>query len=393
MGQSIFEVISSVFLQHMREIKKALKIMITIVVATVLSLGFIGVLFVNLSPQFGASLSKEKKKSYSKNLNFKDGKFINQSDTSLDMSFSETLSTMIDFVKGVPNREPNFKIPFEKLDSLTIAKNRDSTKLVWFGHSAFLLQIDGQNILIDPMLGNVPAPHPWLGNKRYSKELPIEIEKLTEIDAILISHDHYDHLDYGSILKLKDKTSKFYVPLGVAAHLISWGVDPDRIHELNWWEEMNENNVRLVFAPARHFSGRGLTDRWKTLWGSWVIKGINETIYFSGDSGYDTHFKLIGEKYGPFDFAMIECGQYNEKWEEIHMMPEQSAQAGKDLNAKVMMPIHWGAFSLALHTWTDPIERVMKQAEKINMPIITPKIGEIFSLEDQPELHQKWWIQ
>ena len=367
--------------------------MITIAVATILSLGFIGVLFVNLSPQFGASLSKKKKKNYSKHSNFKNGKFVNQSDTSLDMSFSETFSTMIDFIKGVPNREPDFEIPIEKIDSLKIAKNRDSTKLIWFGHSAFLLQMDGQNILIDPMLGDVPAPHPWMGNKRYSKELPIEIEKLTEIDAILISHDHYDHLDYSSILKLKDKTSKFYVPLGVAAHLVSWGVDPVRVHELNWWEEKNEHNLKLVFAPARHFSGRGFTDRWTTLWGSWVIQGKNEVIFFSGDSGYDTHFKEIGEKYGPFDFAMIECGQYNEKWAEIHMMPEQSAQAGKDLKAKVMMPIHWGAFSLALHTWTDPVERVLKQAEKINMSIITPKIGKIFSLKDQPEFHQKWWIE
>jgi L-ascorbate metabolism protein UlaG (beta-lactamase superfamily) len=375
----------------MKKVKKILKIMVIIIVSTIVSLGIIGVLFVTISPQFGASSSKEKIESYKKEGNFKDGKFVNQSVTNMDMSVSQMFGTLIDFIKGVPNREPNFEIPIHKVDSLTIAKNRDSTKLIWFGHSTFLLQMEVQNILIDPMFGDVPAPHPWLGNKRYSKELPIEIEKLTQIDAVLISHDHYDHLDYGSIQKLKDKTNKFYVPLGVAAHLISWGVDSKKIQELNWWDETQQNGIQLVFTPARHFSGRGFTDRWRTLWGSWVIKGKKENIFFSGDSGYDSHFKEIGEKYGPFDFAMIECGQYNEKWEAIHMMPEQSAQAGKDLQANVMMPIHWGAFSLALHTWTDPVERVTKAAAALNMPLITPKIGEIFSLEDKAKYHHKWW--
>ncbi len=367
--------------------------MVIIIVTTIFSLGLIGVLFVNISPQFGASSSKEKIESYKKNVNFKDGKFVNQSVTNMDMSVSQIISTMINFIKGVPNREPNFEIPIQKVDSLTIAKNKDSTKLIWFGHSTFLLQMDGQNILIDPMFGDVPAPHPWLGNNRYSKELPIEIEKLSQIDAVLISHDHYDHLDYGSIQKLKAKTSNFYVPLGVAAHLISWGVDANRVHEFNWWEETKQNNIQLIFTPARHFSGRGLTDRWTTLWGSWIINGKNERLFFSGDSGYDSHFKEIGEKYGPFDFAMIECGQYNEKWEAIHMMPEQSAQAGIDLKAKVMMPIHWGAFSLALHAWTDPVERVTKEATRLNMPLITPEIGVIFSLEDNQKHHKKWWVK
>lgn len=363
-----------------------------IFLTSVISLSFIGVLFVNFSPQFGASVSKEKKNDYKKNSNYRDGKFMNQSDTNMDMSILETFGTLIKFIKGVPNREPNFEIPIIKVDSAAISINRDSTKMIWFGHSAFLLQIDGQNILIDPMLGDVPAPHPWLGNKRYIKELPIEIEQLAEIDAVLISHDHYDHLDYESIQKLKDKTDKFYVPLGVADHLISWGILPEKIYELNWWEERFQNDIQLIFAPARHFSGRGFTDRSATLWGSWIIKGKKDTIFFSGDSGYDTHFKEIGNRYGPFDFAMIECGQYNEKWEEIHMMPEQSAQAGKDVQAKIMMPIHWGAFSLALHTWTDPVERVITQAMLLDMPIITPKIGEIFSLNDNEEYHKKWWV-
>ncbi len=242
------------------------------------------------------------------------------------------------------------------------------------------------------MFGAVPAPHPWLGKKRYSKELPIEVEKLPAIDLIIFSHDHYDHLDYGSIQKLKGKTKKFYVPLGVGNHLKKWGVQPSAIQELNWWDEVTYGDLVLAFTPARHFSGRGLTNRWSTLWGSWVIKGAQDNIYFSGDSGYGSHFKTIGDKYGPFDFAMLECGQYNERWSEIHMMPEETAQAAVDLNTKAMMPIHWAAFTLALHSWTDPVERVTVKARQLGMPIVVPKIGSSIQFNHIPDETFNWWV-
>jgi L-ascorbate metabolism protein UlaG (beta-lactamase superfamily) len=253
--------------------------------------------------------------------------------------------------------------------------------------------MDGKNILIDPMLGESPSPLPFLGSKRYSDELPIAIEKLPQIDAIIISHDHYDHLDYGSIKRLKAKTDQFFMPLGVGSHFESWGVDSSAIHELVWWDEINFEELELTFAPSRHFSGRGLTDRNSTLWGSWIIKGTNENIYFSGDGGYGPHFKEIGEKHGPFDFAMIECGQYNKNWEQIHMMPEQSAQAAIDVNAKVMMPIHWGAFSLALHSWIDPIERVSAEAKKLNIPLVAPEIGSPVVVSELPKDWGEWWVE
>jgi len=328
---------------------------------------------------------------YTKTGQFKDGIFSNIIPTSMDMKGSKMLGVMLDFIKGVPNGKPNFAIPVEKIDSLTIVKNVSQTKLIWFGHSAFLLQIDGQNILLDPMLGEVPAPHPWLGGKRFSKELPIEIEKLPVIDAIIISHDHYDHLDYESIQKLKGKTKQFYVPLGVGAHFIAWGVPAEKVHELAWWDEISHETLRLAFAPARHFSGRGFT-RNNTLWGSWIIKGQTDNIYFSGDGGYGPHFKEIGEKYGPFDFAMLECGQYNPNWAQIHMMPEETAQAALDVQAKLMMPIHWGAFTLALHSWTDPIERVTKKAAELNMPLIAPKIGQPVYLDGPALALEEWWV-
>tara|TARA_R110002050_G_scaffold141251_2_gene266327 strand:- start:32810 stop:33955 length:1146 start_codon:yes stop_codon:yes gene_type:complete len=375
-------------------IKKILK-MIGIILATVIILvATIGILFVNLSPEFGGKSSSEKVALYKKTGHFEDGIFVNQIETNLDMGLKDMAKTVSELIQGVPNRKPDFDIPVQHIDSMELVQNTSKTELIWFGHSAFLLQMDGKNILIDPMFGDVPAPHPLLGSMRYGKSLPIPVEKLPQIDAIIISHDHYDHLDYGSIQKLKDKTKMFYVPLGVGAHFESWGVPKDNIVELDWWNDVMMDSIQFTFAPSRHFSGRGLTDRNTTLWGSWVIKGTKDKIYFSGDGGYGPHFKEIGEKLGPFDFAMIECGQYNDKWSAIHMIPEESAQAGKDVQAKRIMPIHWGAFSLAMHAWTEPVERFLKKSEELNLQVATPEIGEpIFIGTDAPVYHKKWWIK
>lgn len=358
-----------------------------------LLLFLIGTLFVNLSPQFGGKHSDADKLRYAESGNYEKGKFENQVPANMDMSFTEITSLLKKYIKGVPNSEPDFDLPIVKADSAKIAQKDTLTKLIWFGHSAFLLQMEGKNILIDPMLGKVPSPHPWLGKARYEKELPIEIAQLPQIDAIIFSHDHYDHLDYGSIQLLKGKTKHFFVPLGVGAHLKAWGIPEDTIQELNWWDETALDDLSLVFAPSRHFSGRGLGDRFSTLWGSWVIKGSNDNIYFSGDGGYGPHFKEIGEKYGPFDFAMMECGQYNKRWADIHMMPEETAQAAIDVKANLFMPIHWATFTLALHSWTDPVERVTAKAQELNAPIFVPKIGEeiIIGAVEQKEQTQ-WWI-
>ncbi len=350
------------------------------------------VLFVNFSKQFGGSHSKEDIIRYQQSGHYREGAFQNAVPTtvSADMGWKAIIETTIAFIKGNPNGKPKSAIPVNLVDSLDIEKNK-RPRLIWFGHSAILLQIDGLSILLDPMLGKVPAPHPYFGSKRYSDHLPIEIERLPAIDAIIISHDHYDHLDYGSIEKLKGKTNKFYVPLGVGAHLKEWGVKEQAIHELNWWDEISHKTLQLAFAPARHFSGRGLNDRSSTLWGSWIIKGEEQNVYFSGDGGYGAHFKEIGEKYGPFDFAMLECGQYNERWSLIHMMPEETVQAAIDVNAKVMMPIHWGAFTLALHDWNDPAIRVTKTANKLNIPITVPEIGAEIRLDSLVLASNPWW--
>ncbi len=231
-------------------------------------------------------------------------------------------------------------------------------------------------VLIDPMLGRVPAPLPILGRNRYSKQLPIEIEDMPEIDVVVMSHDHYDHLDYGSIKRLIHKTKRWVVCLGVARHLERWGVPPANITELDWGENVRINDVTFTCTPARHFSGRGFWDRFHSLWSSWVIASAQARIFFNADSGYGPHFAEIGQKYGPFDLALVECGQYNAKWQSIHMMPEESVQAAIDLRAAVAMPIHWAAFTLALHPWFEPVERFAAEAKRLALNIATPRIGE-----------------
>ena len=364
--------------------------MIGIIVAGIIGLIAITVtLFLKLSPQFGKGASREQKDVYAVLGNYENGKFINQNPTTMDIHYWDLFKELL---KHSPKRKPTVNIAVQKIDSVILKNiNTKRARLTWFGHSTFLLEMESKKILIDPMFGETPSPHSLFGAKRYSKELPIEIEKLPFIDAVILSHDHYDHLDYKSIQKFKDKVGRYYTPLGVGNHLVTWGVTEERITELNWWESIEYDRLRLICMPARHFSGRGLFDRATTLWCSWVIKGTKDNIYFSGDSGYDTHFKEIGDKYGPFDISLMECGQYHEDWKLYHMMPEETVQAAIDLKSKSVMPIHWGAFTLALHDWTDPIERLVKKANELNLPVTAPKIGEPVILGDTTFPTEQWW--
>ncbi|MCB0699472.1 MAG: MBL fold metallo-hydrolase [Chitinophagaceae bacterium] len=372
-------------------LKKILKMTGIIILSVILLLTVVTVIFVNTSPQFGGKPTKEQKLVYATTGYYTDGKFVNQIASEMEVGVKDIPWLLYEQLKGDPHRQPTSKFDVQHIDSMDIELKPDSiSRLTWFGHSAFLLEIAGKKILLDPMFGDVPAPHPWLGKSRYSNGLPIEIEKLPKIDAIIMSHDHYDHLDYGSIMKLKEKTEQFYMPLGVGAHFRKWGVAENRIHELAWWDDIVLDSLKFTCTPARHFSGRGFTDKATTLWASWVIQSPDKNIYFSGDSGYGPHFKEIGKKFGTFDYAMMECGQYNEKWQAIHMMPEETIQAAIDVNAKITQPIHWGAFTLSLHSWTDPIERASKEAGKRNMALCTPAIGEPV-LIGQEYPNNPWW--
>lgn len=354
-----------------------------------LVLGLSTSLVISCSPQFGGNVTKVEREEFKDypTYNEEEEIFENLVETNMDMDFASIWSLLKEYTRSDSTRSPG-----EDIRTLAYEDFAQDTvpKLMWFGHSAFLLQIDGKNILLDPMLSEVPSPFDFMGEPRYSHELPTEIEELPQIDFVIISHDHYDHLDYESIEQLKAKTKQFLVPAGVGVHLKRWGIEDSQIHELYWWEEIELENLNFAFTPARHFSGRGLFNRFETLWGAWVIKSESQNIFFSGDGGYGDHFKQIGDKYGPFDLTMIECGQYNERWDEIHMMPEESVQACIDLQSEMAMPIHWGAFTLALHSWTDPVVRFSAKADELNLPYITPEIGEKVRIGlDFPQ--KRWW--
>ena len=344
--------------------------------------------FIRIAPQFGQSPAGSFLREVEKSAHFSSGQFQNQTRTVLDLGFSGGMKVMYEWLFKAQGRIPDKPLPADF--SGGYAASDSTLKITWFGHSAILLQIDGKNILIDPMLGNAASPVPFM-TRRFPYDQPLDLSMLPNIDAIIISHDHYDHLDYNTILFFKGKVNHFYTPLGVGSHLRSWGVDAFKITELDWWQSVNFEGLQFIAAPARHFSGRSIKDRNKTQWASWVILGEKEKIYFSGDSGYGPHFMEIGEKYGPFDFAMMECGQYNERWEAIHMLPEQTVQAALDLKCKSMMPIHWGGFNLSLHSWTDPVERVTEAAAKHILDVITPMIGRSFSPLDNTFDSAAWW--
>jgi len=348
-------------------------------------------LILNHYPPLGGKASEETKRKIESSPQSIGRKFQNQLPTPMNMSFGTSLKIMRDMLKGDPLRRPGGSLETKRL-SLERLRSDDAATVAWFGHSAALLRLDGKTIFLDPMLGKAPSPVPMIGGGRYSKKLPIEIEQLPEIDAVVISHDHYDHLDYGSIKRLRGKVRRFIVPLGVAAHLVKWGVDPARISEHDWWDELEFEGLKLACAPARHFSGRNVgTNRNSTLWCSWVIRGRQAKIFFSGDSGYGPHFREIGDKYGPFDLTLMECGQYDELWSNIHMMPEQTVQAHLDVRGKTLIPIHWGAFTLALHSWTDPVERASRAASERGVKVATPRIGEVVRIGSSESASSAWW--
>ncbi len=212
------------------------------------------------------------------------------------------------------------------------------------------------------------------------------------IDYVLISHDHYDHLDRESVIFFKDKKAAFITALGVGSHMVGWGIDRKRITELDWWQKCVVPGLEFIAAPAQHFSGRGALRSNSTLWASWVLRNDKHNVYFSGDSGFDTHFKDIGDKYGPFDLAFVESGQYNEKWAEVHLLPEFFHQTYLDLRAKRYFPVHWGMFELSLHTWYDPAVRLSVLAKETGMNLVTPKLGEMVTLNDR-YINNPWWTE
>jgi L-ascorbate metabolism protein UlaG (beta-lactamase superfamily) len=349
-------------------------------------------LFLNLNPVFGGNPTKEQKESYKQYDNYSNGKFINKVSTGMGMKLADFVSMTKDSFGGSKERKPTGEVPVSAIDWNKINSEEDS--MTWLGHSAYLLSIDNKKLLLDPMLGPIASPVSFVGTKRYkySEDMKNIIDEMPPIDVVFISHDHYDHLDYKSIVKLKSKVSHFFVPLGVGNHLIRWGVPKEKITELNWFKNAEYQGLTVALTPSRHFSGRGMFNSGSTLWGGWAILGKNTRLYYSGDGGYGSHFKEIGEKYGPFDMALIEGGQYDQRWAGVHMTPEQSVQANIDLKGKNMMLMHWSAFTLAFHGWKEPVERAIKEAEKREVSLIAPEIGETVPVDsDGHSAVFPWW--
>ena len=350
------------------------------------------VAFTGLSPQLGGTPTAADRQTYAKSGHYRNGEFVNLEPTAVSTGSSVAAMAWKHLFHKDPRATPAAPPPLLPLDSLAITrKTQGLVRATWFGHSASLVELAGHNILLDPMLSIEMGPVSWATPNRYNQTLPITPEKLPPIAAVLISHDHYDHLDYETIRKIKDKVGRFYVPLGIGVHLRAWGVAPARITEMNWGDSARLPGLTVRCTPSRHFSGRGLTNRNSTLWCSWVLQGDAKRVFYTGDGGYGAHFAAIGAAYGPFDLALVECGQYDAQWAQIHMQPEQSVQAARDVRARLMLPVHWAAFTEANHAWTDPINRATAAAARLGQPLTTPRLGEPVTLDAGPLPQARWW--
>lgn len=338
--------------------------------------------------QFGGKITKELKSRYEKSPNWQDGIFKNLIKTGAEITIHSLPKMLYKQFFDKEGRNPENPIPIEKFDLEEFLKPSPEPKFIWYGHSVVLLRLNGKTILIDPMMGDNASPIAPFKTKRFSENSLDFIDDFPDIDLLIMTHDHYDHLDFGSIEKLQDKVGAYYVGLGVARHLESWGIPSEKISEFDWWDEKEFESISITYTPTRHASGRGIKDQSKCLWGGWVFKTNTQNIYFSGDGGYGEHFKVIGEKLGPFDFGFMECGQYNQNWHQIHMYPEESILAAEDAGVKKAMAVHWAGFALAQHHWKDPIERFHAEADKKGLNLISPKIGQLVDFQSSTEL---WW--
>jgi L-ascorbate metabolism protein UlaG (beta-lactamase superfamily) len=285
---------------------------------------------------------------------------------------------------------PAEPLPLHRLDTAQLeALDPDANIVIRFGHSTELLKLHGKFWLIDPMFSERASPVQWAGPTRYTPT-PLALDQLPPIEGVIISHDHYDHLDATTIALLAARAGRFFVPLGVGERLKSFGVPADRIQELDWWQGAQFGAVHVTATRSQHFSGRSLGDRDDTLWASWVIDSGGQRIFYSGDSGYSPGFREIGQRFSGIDLALIENGAYDANWPSVHMTPEQTAQAFDDLQAKVLMPVHNSAFDLAFHTWHDPLDRIAALSDARHFTLATPLIGEPVTI-GQPRSNVRWW--
>ena len=321
--------------------------------------------------------------------NFHDGVFVNLEPASLNIDTEEQRNILWELISGRSAGRPATDIPLITPEPRAFEAPAGRIAVSWFGHSTALLEIDGYRVLTDPVWSERCSPSDVIGPGRMHPP-PVPLDALPALDAIVVSHDHYDHLDIGTIIALaRTQWAPFVVPLGVGAHLREWGIPDERIIELDWNEHAKIDELTLVCTPARHFSGRFLT-RNTTLWASWAIIGPAHRAYFGGDTGYTKSFAEIGEEHGPFDVTLMPVGAYNKVWPDIHMNPEDAVQAHIDVNGGLLVPIHWCTFRLAPHPWAEPIERLLAAAGAANVAVAVPKPGGRVDPTASAEF-EPWW--
>ena len=319
---------------------------------------------------------------------YQEGKFQGPAKV-LNMTPDSMLKSALQYFKKNNNQEPSIHLPVQPVDlSFLTQTGQNTLNSTWIGHSSLMINISGYRILTDPVFETKVS---LVGPTRYIGEPPFSPDALPDIDLVIISHDHYDHLNKSSVTLLNPKTRFFVTPLGVGSRLIKWGIPENKIVELDWWDSFDfDEKLKIIATPAQHFSGRGLFDRNKTLWASWAIQTDRYKLFFSGDSGYFNGFKKIGDKLGPFDITFLECGAYDRLWHGVHMFPEETIQAHLDLKGNILHPIHWGTFNLAHHSWDDPMIRAKKAADKRKIRLATPMVGQTI---DYPAKNfgMPWW--
>ncbi len=373
--------------------------LLTLGILTGITLFAVFLLYMKASMEFGALPEGESlaRIQASPQFNKETGRFQNRNpqDFQSKMPFFKLLKL---YFWGPEIRVPTASLPAmtpTMSDFLKPATDASDVRIIWLGHSTVLMRIAGKTLLIDPALSKRVAPVFFLGN-RFQKS-PLALEDLPKIDMVLISHDHYDHLDRTSLINLigaSGRDATYIMPLGVGARVESFGIPARQIVELDWWESYGEKtSIKITATPSQHFSGRGLSDSLKTLWAGFAIETELVKGFYSGDTGYHTHFKETGDRFDGFDFALLESGQYNQMWQYVHLLPEEVIQAAIDLRTKQFLPMHWGMYNLSIHDWFEPIESVSALAEKNQVSIRAPVLGELLTLKkDQPApIAIKWW--
>lgn len=319
-----------------------------------------------------------------------DGRFHNPSDKSARPTQSAWKIWSRFLLEAKTGAVPRDAIPVRRLDRATLdALDPAANHIVRLGHSSHLLKLRGRYWLIDPVFSERASAVQWFGPRRFHAP-PLSLDELPPIEGLILSHDHYDHLDRATIVHLSERVQRYFVPLGVGARLQRIGVDPKRVEEFDWWQGASHAGVQLTATPAHHFSGRTPWDRNSTLWASWLIQSGSERIFFSGDSGYFEGFKTIGERFGVIDIAMMENGAYDSDWPSAHMSPDETVRAFKDLGARQLYLVHNGTFDLAFHPWREPLDRVADIAEQEGLLLVTPEMGEVLTL-GRPRQNQRWW--